>query len=189
MRCRDWQARLHGPPAIFVRSRSKTLGVTHLHRTRRQYAKERRYFGAYRTRRRCFLPELTALIRDNADGHGEDKFLNTGRASMRAMVFLLLAAMCFTVDNLQAQEIGSPHQGLTIARAVCADCHLVDKVPGRSPNVAAPTFEHIANTPGMTSAALTAALRTSHKTMPNVIIKGSDISDIVAYVLSLKGSD
>ena len=57
--------------------------------------------------------------------------------------------------------------------------------PGQSPNLAAPTFEHIAKIPGMNGAALTAALRTSHETMPNVIIKGSDLSDVIAYVLSL----
>jgi mono/diheme cytochrome c family protein len=94
--------------------------------------------------------------------------------------------MTFTVGNLQAQEVGNPDQGLRIARAVCAECHLVDKVPGQSPNLDAPTFEHIANIPGMTGAALTAALRTSHETMPNVIIKGSDLSDVIAYVLSLR---
>jgi hypothetical protein len=63
------------------------------------------------------------------------------------------------------------------------------KVAGRSSNAAAPSFERIANVPGMTSAALTAALRTSHETMPNVIIKGNDIGDLVAYILSLKNGD
>jgi mono/diheme cytochrome c family protein len=99
---------------------------------------------------------------------------------------LIIAICVAAIGAAQAQSIGSPGQGLTLARAQCADCHLVDKVPGRSPNAAAPTFEGIANTQGMTSAALTAALRTSHDTMPNVIIKGSDISDLVAYILSLK---
>jgi mono/diheme cytochrome c family protein len=105
---------------------------------------------------------------------------------LRSAVFLVFAGMTFTVGNLQAQEVGNPHQGLGVARAVCAECHLVDKVPGQSPNLDAPTFEHIANIPGMSSAALTAALRTSHETMPNVIIKGSDLSDVIAYVLSLR---
>jgi mono/diheme cytochrome c family protein len=94
--------------------------------------------------------------------------------------------MTFAVGKLQAQELGNPSQGFTIARATCAECHLVDKVPGQSPNLDAPTFEHIANIPGMSSAALTAALRTSHQTMPNIIIKGSDLSDVIAYVLSLR---
>jgi mono/diheme cytochrome c family protein len=105
----------------------------------------------------------------------------------RSAVNPALASLIFTVGNLQAQELGNLDQGLRIAQAVCAECHLVDKLPGeQSPNLIAPTFEHIANTPGMNSAALTAALRTSHESMPNIIIKGSDLSDIIAYVLSLR---
>jgi mono/diheme cytochrome c family protein len=93
--------------------------------------------------------------------------------------------MVFTVGNLRAQEIGNADQGLRIARAVCVECHLVDKLPGeQSPDLIAPTFERIANTPGMNSAALTAALRTSHESMPNIIITGSDLS----YILSLRKS-
>jgi mono/diheme cytochrome c family protein len=77
-------------------------------------------------------------------------------------------------------------EGLRIARAVCAECHLVDKLPGQSPNLVAPTFEHIANIRGMNGTALTAALQTSHESMPNIIIKGSDLGDVIAYILSLK---
>jgi mono/diheme cytochrome c family protein len=103
-----------------------------------------------------------------------------------SVCLLVFAGMTFTAGNLQAQEIGNPSQGLRIARTVCAECHLVDKLPGQSPNLVAPTFEHIANIPGMNSAALTAALRTSHESMPNIIIKGSDLSDVIAYVMSLR---
>ena len=102
------------------------------------------------------------------------------------MVRILLVGMTLSVGNLQAQEVGNPHQGLRIARAVCAECHLVDNVPGTSSDPAAPTFQQIANTPGISSAALTAALRTSHEKMPNVIVTGSDLSDVVAYILSLR---
>jgi len=99
----------------------------------------------------------------------------------------VLAGLTLTVGNLRAQEVGNPAQGLRIAQAICAECHLVDKLPGeQSPNLIAPTFERIANTPGMNGAALAAALRTSHESMPNIIIKGSDLSDIIAYVLSLR---
>jgi mono/diheme cytochrome c family protein len=79
----------------------------------------------------------------------------------RLAASLVVASLTFTVGNLRAQEIGNPGEGRKLARALCAECHLVDKVPGeQSPNLIAPTFEHIANTPGMNSAALTAALRT-----------------------------
>jgi mono/diheme cytochrome c family protein len=105
---------------------------------------------------------------------------------LRSAVSLVLGSLTFTVGDLQAQEVGNPDQGVRTARALCAECHLVDKLPEQSPNLIAPTFEHMANTPGMNSAALTAALRTSHESMPNIIITGSDLSDVIAYILSLR---
>jgi mono/diheme cytochrome c family protein len=101
----------------------------------------------------------------------------------------LILALCVAAGAAQAQSIGNPRRGLRLARVQCAECHLVEKGQGGSPNPAAPTFEHIANISGMTGMALTAALRTSHSTMPNVMIKGSDIADVVAYILSLKDGD
>jgi hypothetical protein len=65
----------------------------------------------------------------------------------------------------------------------------VDKVVGHSTNANAPTFEALAKSPGLTSAALALALQTSHRTMPNVVIKGDDANDIIAYILSLKEGD
>ena len=105
---------------------------------------------------------------------------------LRLTVLLVFAGMTFTLGNLQAQEVGNANEGLRIARTVRAECHLVEKLPGQSPNLVAPTFEHIANIPGMNSTAVIAALRTSHESMPNIIIKGSDLSDVVAYILSLR---
>ncbi len=76
-----------------------------------------------------------------------------------------------------------------MARETCAQCHPVDNVAGNWPNPNAPSFEAIAKTPGLTSTALAAALQTSHRTMPNVVIKGDDANNIIAYILSLKESD
>jgi len=101
-------------------------------------------------------------------------------------IVVVLAAMTAATGNAQAQQAGSAQRGLKLAREVCSECHLVDKVAGRSTNPDAPTFETIAKTPGLTSAALTVALRTSHSTMPNIVVKEGDTRDIVAYILSLK---
>jgi len=94
-------------------------------------------------------------------------------------------AMFATLNRAHAQEIGNVQQGLRLAQSQCAECHLVDR-DGHPPRADAPTFVQIANTRGMTSAALIAALRTSHKTMPNIIIQQTDMSDFVAYILSLR---
>jgi len=78
-----------------------------------------------------------------------------------------------------------PGQGRRVAHADCAQCHGVDR-NSYSSNLAAPTFDDIANVPGMTSQALIVALRTPHRSMPNLVIKGRDAEDLVAYILSLK---
>lgn len=106
-----------------------------------------------------------------------------------AALICFIAVGCVRPEGLSAQELGSIQQGHRLARRLCAQCHLVDDVPGRSTDDAAPTFATIAKTPGLTERALTAALRTSHRTMPNIVIKGTDINDIVVYILSLKGND
>ena len=54
------------------------------------------------------------------------------------------------------------------------------------PNESAPAFQEIASTPGMTAIALSAALSTSHRTMPNIMLEPDERTDIIAYILSLK---
>jgi mono/diheme cytochrome c family protein len=103
--------------------------------------------------------------------------------------FITAAIIWATSSSAQAAQVGSAQQGLAFAREACAQCHLVDKVTGRSTDANAPTFEAIAKTPGLTSAALAATLQTSHRTMPNVVIKGEDADNVIAYILSLKEAD
>ena len=55
-----------------------------------------------------------------------------------------------------------------------------------SPEHTAPRFKDVANTSGMTATALTVWLQTSHPTMPNIILEPNDMSNVVAYILSLK---
>ena len=100
----------------------------------------------------------------------------------RVIVVVPIAA---SLANANAQQIGSVRDGRRLVYAECAECHGVDR-KGYSINPAAPDFDHIANVPGMTSTALTVALQTSHRSMPNIIIKGRDAQNIIAYILSLK---
>ncbi|MBQ0822849.1 hypothetical protein KBI52_21920 [Microvirga sp. HBU67558] len=55
-----------------------------------------------------------------------------------------------------------------------------------SPRRQAPPFERIAQVPGMTTTALTVALRTSHETMPNIMLEPKDLRDVTAYITSLR---
>jgi mono/diheme cytochrome c family protein len=81
---------------------------------------------------------------------------------------------------------GDAAKGHAFAQQICTECHNIEKGQRPSPNGLAPNFETIAKTPGLTAIALTAALRTSHRTMPNIIIPDDDLRDVVAYVLSLQ---
>lgn len=110
---------------------------------------------------------------------------------MRAARLVGLATMiaCAPAAGAKAQQSGSIAQGHRLAQRICAQCHLVDDVPGRSNNAEAPPFSAIAAIPGLTNAKLIAMLQTSHRTMPNIIIKGGDRDDIVAYIQSLKIGD
>lgn len=89
--------------------------------------------------------------------------------------------------NAYAQQLGNPREGRRLAHQLCVQCHGVDN-KAYSSNPAAPAFDEIANIPGMTGMALTSALRTSHQSMPNLIVKERDAHDIIAYILSLKGT-
>jgi len=47
-------------------------------------------------------------------------------------------------------------------------------------------FTLLANTPSTTSLSLKVFLRTSHKNVPNFILKPEEADDIVAYIVSLR---
>ena len=52
----------------------------------------------------------------------------------------------------------------------------------------APSFEAIANPPGVTPLALKVFFRTSHKDMPNLVIGRDKADALVSYILSLKNN-
>ena len=102
---------------------------------------------------------------------------------------LMLAAVIalpLATGHGEAQEIGQPSRGLVLAQRLCAECHAVQKEYARSPNANAPRFQVIASIPGMTATALSAALNTSHRAMPNIMLPADEQADIIAYILSLK---
>jgi mono/diheme cytochrome c family protein len=82
---------------------------------------------------------------------------------------------------------GDPVRGEAYARDVCASCHAVERGAPVSPVADAPTLQEIAETPGMTSLALTVWLTTFHpeRTMPALVVAPQDRQDVIAYILSL----
>jgi tetratricopeptide (TPR) repeat protein len=86
----------------------------------------------------------------------------------------------------EAIDIGDARKGLDYAQKLCAACHNVLATEAASPNKQAPPFKKIANTPGMTVTALTVWSRTTHPTMPNLVIDPADMDDLIAYILGLR---
>lgn len=109
---------------------------------------------------------------------------------------LLLPAVAFgqnTGDRAaqarsEAEQIGDVVAGQSYAERVCAVCHAIEPSASRSPNPKAPTFESIANTPGMTEHAVTVWLTTFHpgRTMPAIVVAPEDRQNVIASILSLK---
>ena len=100
-------------------------------------------------------------------------------------VVALTAALAAATANVKAQEADIA-AGRAFAREACKACHAVE--PSRLPRrfEIGPSFRDIANTPGMTTTALTAFLTTSHPKMPNLILTPEEITDVTAYILSLR---
>jgi mono/diheme cytochrome c family protein len=106
--------------------------------------------------------------------------------TIRPTLKLMFAASVVVVAwQVHAQE-GNVGRGAEIAQSVCAACHVVTRGQSAAPNSQAPPFFAIASTPGMTSIALSAALMTSHRLMPNIILEPEERRDVIAYILSLK---
>jgi mono/diheme cytochrome c family protein len=107
---------------------------------------------------------------------------------MRAKHLMLAAviALAMPAGHGAGQEIGQSSRGLALAQQLCAECHAVQKEYSPSPNANAPRFQAIAAIPGMTATALSAALNTSHRAMPNIMLAADEQADIIAYILSLK---
>jgi cytochrome c len=107
------------------------------------------------------------------------------KGKLATVTFIALTTV-FVAGPTPAQEMGDAKRGFAIAQMTCAQCHSIRKGELRSRNGQAPTFEGLANTPGMTPLALRVALRTPHREMPNLVLKNEEIDDIGAYIETLK---
>jgi mono/diheme cytochrome c family protein len=97
---------------------------------------------------------------------------------------ILVLCLLAGVRDLHAQE-ADPRAGRRIVQEVCASCHAVEAGQDHSPRPQAPPFDRIAGVPGMTTTALTVVLRTSHETMPNIMLGDRELRDVTAYITSL----
>jgi mono/diheme cytochrome c family protein len=86
-----------------------------------------------------------------------------------------------------AEEPADPQAGFEYAQTYCATCHGISEE--KSPLPQAPRFRNVADQPGITATALQVWMQTSHPTMPNIIVAPSDMRNVIAYIVSLKGRE
>jgi mono/diheme cytochrome c family protein len=97
-------------------------------------------------------------------------------------------AVCLVISLMLSTTLGQAQEP-QVARSTCSQCHATQKGQPLSPNLRAPTFVEIANTPGVTSAALLFMLTTPHAGMPMFILNPGQRQDIIDYILSLKAGN
>ena len=83
---------------------------------------------------------------------------------------------------------GDSAAGRALAEQVCWACHVIpDWEPPAIETPGARPFEELAADPAVTEMTLHAFLRSSHPAMPNFILSDEELTNIIAYILSLKG--
>jgi mono/diheme cytochrome c family protein len=104
---------------------------------------------------------------------------------MRPTMLLAAAALALS-QTVAAQDLpGDPQTGRRLAENWCRECHAVD-ARSASAHPSAPDFAAVAARPGTTALSLNVFLRSSHKTMPNLMMERREADDLVAYILSLQ---
>lgn len=103
-------------------------------------------------------------------------------------ILALGVACCSATAPASAATLGDPKAGRTYAEEQCASCHSIVPDGNTSPVREATPFQAIADTGGMTRTALVVFFRTPHKTMPNLVVRGDDADNIIAYILSLRAA-
>jgi cytochrome c len=100
-------------------------------------------------------------------------------------LLLLLSARLHTASGQVLPRDENPiTRGQSLTQAWCAGCHAVGPLAGSARQNL--DFETIARMPSTTELSLRVFFGSSHRGMPNIIIKGRDLDDIVAYILSLR---
>lgn len=91
---------------------------------------------------------------------------------------------------MQVALTGPAKAGFEMSEALCSGCHAVK--PGDiSPNPTSPTFEMIANSPGLTRETLSEYLRDSHNypELMNFEVAEEDGDLLAAYIITLSSED
>ena len=101
---------------------------------------------------------------------------------------VIVAVFFALFSAAEAQEVGNVEAGHAYAKKICADCHAVERGEKESPYLDLPTFQAVADSPGITERALAVWLQNPHPNMPNFILPQADMDNVIAYIMSLKSA-
>jgi mono/diheme cytochrome c family protein len=107
----------------------------------------------------------------------------------RTLGLIKVAATTWTLTSSPAEgaELGDARRGKDYAEAVCAQCHAVRPGEMASPRLEATPFSVFVRAPGLNETALGVLLQTPYADMPNLIVRGQDRDDLIAYIIELRG--
>jgi mono/diheme cytochrome c family protein len=105
------------------------------------------------------------------------------------MTMISAGALVILAATLPARgaEPGNITAGRRLSVNDCGACHAIGTRPASRPG-AAPAFAAIANMKSTTALSLRAFLQTPHGRMPDLVLSREESDDIIAYILSLRGS-
>ena len=97
------------------------------------------------------------------------------------------ASVASAAAQQPAKQSDGAARGLAFASQRCSSCHAVQE-NRTSPNPESPSFQDIANRPGVTPETMRQFLRSSHNfpAAMNFRIQDSQIRDLADYILTLK---
>lgn len=86
-----------------------------------------------------------------------------------------------------ADAEGDVRRGRDFAFDNCRPCHVVGPDQHSATRFSdAPSFPAVANMPSMTPASLIVWLTNPHPTMPSLVLSPQEVSDVIAYIESLR---
>jgi len=96
---------------------------------------------------------------------------------------ILLAAAPVSAQSLEQLDIA---RGETLAQKLCVNCHQVAPDAEGAVLVDVPGFREVANRPFMTREKVESYVLSPHPAMPRVQFTRDELSDISAYIMSLR---
>jgi mono/diheme cytochrome c family protein len=98
----------------------------------------------------------------------------------------LIVSIAFSLPA-GAQSV-DPTVGRHLAETTCSACHQIGSAaPSQGAKPVAPSFEDISRMPSTNERAIKVFLRSSHPTMPNIMLSPEEIDSVAAYIVGLAG--